>query len=157
MTPELRKAMLHRNRLRNKYYKHRTSHSLSLYKDQRNRVTAIKRSEISKYFKEKCKDGTRNKHFWKAINPLFSKSRTKSDSIALRENGEIVSDDLEVGRKAGEQHCSKLSSGRNGKYLKATHAPSASYSHLCHNVSHFPGDIVNLGAHYVMCGTTMTV
>jgi hypothetical protein len=30
------------------------------------------------------------------VKPLFSKSRTKSDSIPLRENDKIITDDLEV-------------------------------------------------------------
>ena len=94
MTKELRKAILYRNQLRNKYYKYRTSHYLSLYRVQRNKVTAIKRKEISSYFAEKCKVGSRNKDFWKAIKPLFSKARTKSDSIPLCENGEVITNDL---------------------------------------------------------------
>ena len=96
MTKVLRKAILYRNRLRNKYYKYRSNHYLSLYRVQRNKVTEIKRKEISSYFTEKCKEGTRNKDFWKAIKPLFSKSRTKSDSIPLCENGELITDDLNV-------------------------------------------------------------
>ena len=96
MSKELMKAMLYRNRLRNKYYKFRSNHYLSLYKVQRNHVNAIKRKEICKYFEEKCKLGTRNKDFWNAIKPLFSKSRTKSDSISIRENGEIVTDEQKV-------------------------------------------------------------
>ena len=93
MSKELRKAIYHRNRLRNKYYKFRTSHYLNLYRIQRNKVTLIKRKEICKYFEAKCKEGTRNKDFWKTVKPLFSKSRTKSDSIPLRENGEMITDD----------------------------------------------------------------
>ena len=93
MTKTLRQAILSRNMLRNKYYKYRSNYYLSLYRIQRNRVTAIKRKETSKYFQDKCKMGTKNKDFWKAVKPLFSKSRTKSDSIPLRENCEIESDD----------------------------------------------------------------
>lgn len=96
MSKELRKAMLYRNQLRNKYYKFRTSHYLSLYRVQRNKVNAIKRKEIGRYFEEKCKTGTRNKDFWKAVKPLFSKSRTKSDSIPICENGELITDDHKV-------------------------------------------------------------
>ena len=96
MSKELRKEILYRNRLRNKYYKFRSNHYLMLYRSQRNKVNAIKRKEISKYFHEKCQSGTRNKDFWKAIKPLFSKSRTKSDSIPLREKGEIVTDEQKV-------------------------------------------------------------
>ena len=65
-------------------------------KKQRNRVNLIKKQEIRKYFENKCKSGNRNKDFWKAIKPLFSKSRTKSDNIPLRENGEIVTDEVKI-------------------------------------------------------------
>ena len=96
MSKELRKAMYQRNRLRNKYFKFRNNNYLMLYKIHRNKVTAIKRKETSKYFEEKCKEGTKNKDFWKAMKPIFSKSRTKSDAIPLRENGEIVTDEAAV-------------------------------------------------------------
>lgn len=96
MSKELRKAMYQRNRLRNKYFKFRSNDYLTLYKIQRNKVTAIKRQTTSKYFEEKCKEGTKNKDFWKAVKPIFSKSRTKADTIPLRENGEIVTDEQTV-------------------------------------------------------------
>lgn len=96
MSKELKRAIMHRNKLRNRYYKYRTVESLDSYRTQRNRVTEIKRKAINKYFEEKCKSGTKNKDFWRAVKPLFSKSRTKADSIPLRENGEIITDDKVV-------------------------------------------------------------
>ena len=96
MSKALMKEILYRNRLRNKYYKYRSNHYLMLYRAQRNKVNAMKRKEISNYFQEKCKSGIRNKDFWKAIKPLFSKSRTKLDSIPLREEGEIITDEKRV-------------------------------------------------------------
>ena len=44
------------------------------------------------YFTEKCKGATKNKDFWKAVKPIFSKTNTKQDNIPLRENGKIISD-----------------------------------------------------------------
>jgi len=96
MSKVLRKAIYHRNKLRNKYYKYRTSNYLNQYKIQRNKVTTIKRKEITRYFEEKCKEGTKNKDFWKAVKPLFSKSRTKLETIPLRENDEIITDSRKV-------------------------------------------------------------
>ena len=96
MSKELRKAITYRNKLRNKYYKSRLNHDLSLYKTQKNLVNEIKKTAIKKYFEEKCKEGTRNKDFWKAVKPLFSKYRTKSDSIPLCENNKIITDDQTV-------------------------------------------------------------
>jgi len=98
MSKELRKAIYHRNKLRNKYYKHRTSNYLNLYKIQRNKVITIKRKEVCRYFEDKCKEGTKNKDFWKAVKPFFSKSRTKLETIPLRENNEIVTDSRKVSK-----------------------------------------------------------
>ena len=95
MSKELGKEMLYSNRLRNKYCKFKSNHSLSLNKAQMNHANAIKRREICKYF-DKCQLGTRNKDFWNAVKPLFSKSKTKSDNIPRQENGEILTDEQKV-------------------------------------------------------------
>jgi hypothetical protein len=92
MSKRLRKAILIRNKFRNKFFKHRSTSNLAEYRKHRNMVTLIKREEIKKYFEEKCKEGTKNKDFWKAMKPIFSKTRTKSDNIPLRENDKIITD-----------------------------------------------------------------
>ena len=79
-----------------KYYRYRSNYYLALYRYQRNVVTSIKRNEIKKYFQDKCNAGTSKKDFWKSIKPFFSKSRTKTDSIPLREGEEIITDDQRV-------------------------------------------------------------
>ena len=96
MSKRLKKAILIRNQFRNKFFKFRTSFFLAQYRKHRNIVTMIKRSEIKSYFEEKCKGNTRNKDFWKAIKPIFSKTKTKSDNIPLRENGKIITNTSEV-------------------------------------------------------------
>ena len=92
MTKRLKKAILVRNKHRNTFFKLRTNHHLAQYRKYRNMVTLIKREEIKNYFKEKCKGSTKNKDFWKAVKPIFSKTKTKQDNINLRENGQIVTD-----------------------------------------------------------------
>lgn len=96
MSKKLKKAILVRNQMRNKFFKYRTDHYLAQYRKHRNAVTLIKRDEIKKYFEEKCKESTKNKDFWKAIKPIFSKSKTKSDNIPLREHNKIITDCNEV-------------------------------------------------------------
>ena len=81
---------------RNSFFKYRTNQHLAQYRKFRNIVTLIKRVEIKQYFKEKCKGSTKNKDFWKAVKPIFSKTKTKQDSIPLRENGKIVTDNNEI-------------------------------------------------------------
>ena len=92
MTKRLKKAILIRNQMRNKFFKHRTDHYLAQYRKHRNTVTLIKREEIKAYFTEKCKGSTKNKDFWKAVKPIFSKTKTKSDNIPLKHNDEIITD-----------------------------------------------------------------
>ena len=92
MSKRLKKAILVRNQMRNKFFKHRSDHYLAQYRKHRNAVTLIKREEIKKYFEEKCKGSTKNKDFWKAVKPIFSKSKTKSENIPLRNDGEIITD-----------------------------------------------------------------
>lgn len=96
MSKRLKKAILKRNQLRNKFFKYRSSHFLALYRKQRNEVTLLKREEIKKYFKEKCKGSTKNKDFWKTIKPIFSRSKTKNDNIPLQEGNRLVTDCLEA-------------------------------------------------------------
>lgn len=92
MTKKLKKAILVRNQYRNKFFKNRCSYHLALYRKQRNLVTLIKREEIRKYFEDKCRGSTTNKDFWKAVKPIFSKTKTKSNNIPLREDDKIITD-----------------------------------------------------------------
>ena len=92
MSKRLKKAILIRNQMRNKFFKHRTDNYLAQYRKHRNAVTLIKREEIKAYFTEKCKGSTKNKDFWKAVKPLFSKTKTKSDNIPLKHNDEVITD-----------------------------------------------------------------
>ena len=96
MNKELKKAILKRNQYRNKFFKHRNIINLAQNRKHRNMVTLIKRKEIKKYFEEKCQLGTKNKDFWKTIKPIFSKTRTKSDNIPLREGNQIITNFMEV-------------------------------------------------------------
>ena len=96
MSPKLRKAILIRNQARNRFFKHRSQHNLAVYRKNRNSVTLIKREETKNYFQEKCQGGTTNKDFWKAVKPIFSQTKTKSDSIPLREGNEIITENKQV-------------------------------------------------------------
>ena len=96
MTKALKKAILIRNQYRNKFFKHRSSHFLALYRKHRNLVTLQKREETKKYFEDRCKSGTSNKDFWNAVKPFFSKSKTKQESIPLREDNELITDCTKV-------------------------------------------------------------
>ena len=96
MSKALKKAILLRNQMRNKFFKCRSRYYLAQYRKHRNAVTLIKREEIKKYFAEKCQGSTKNKDFWKAVKPIFSKTKTKSDNIPLRHDNKIITDSSQV-------------------------------------------------------------
>ena len=96
MNKELQNAIRLRNQYRKKYYKHRTPLYHALYKEKRNNVTSIKRRLTRSYFIKKCALGTRNGNFWKTIKPFFNKSSIYSAEIMLRENENIITDELHL-------------------------------------------------------------
>ena len=91
-TKELRKAIMTRCRLRNRYLKEK-----SAYHKQRNYCVNILRRTKKNYFASiNISSITGNKKFWKTIKPLFSDKIFHQETISLVENGTILSDDLVV-------------------------------------------------------------
>lgn len=92
MNSELRKAIMHRNKLHNIYLKCKTSENWENYRKQRNLCVSIRRKNCRAYFYNHCKDGPAGgAQFWKAVKPfLSSKGGTQSGDIVLNENGSIV-------------------------------------------------------------------
>ena len=50
------------------------------------------------YFTKNCSGGPQTKPFWDTIKPYFTDKGTHGSSIMLRENDEIITDDLSVAR-----------------------------------------------------------
>ena len=96
MNTMLKRAILYRNRLRNKYYKTRSTSYYALYKAARNKVTKVKRDLISTYFQEKCKGGTSNKKFWRTVKPFMSDKIKSRNNIILKEDDQIISDQTQL-------------------------------------------------------------
>ena len=91
-TKELRKAIMTRCRLRNRYLKEK-----SAYHKPRNYCVNILRRTKKKYFASiNISSITGNKKFWKTIKPLFSDKSFHQETISLVKNGTILSDDLVV-------------------------------------------------------------
>ena len=73
MTKTLRKATMHRSRLKNIYIRKRNDKSLENYKKQRNFCYDLLRKTKTEYFKNlKVEDLSDNRKFWKTIKPYFS-------------------------------------------------------------------------------------
>jgi hypothetical protein len=97
MNSELRKAVFKKCMLRNKFYKTRTQSNWKLYKNQRNKVTRLRRMSIRNYFKEKTYGVRNSKEFWKIIKPFISdKNGAADENIILRENGKLITNPMDV-------------------------------------------------------------
>ena len=92
MTKALRKAIMHRSKLKEIFHKMRTKEDWNNYKKQRNLRVNLLRSTKKDYFQKlNIKDLTDNKKFWKTIKPFFSNKGLNSNKLMLREK-DVVSD-----------------------------------------------------------------
>ena len=97
MTKPLRKAIMVRSKLRNRYNKNRSVENEKAFKKQRNICVKLLREAKRQYYKNlDLNDLNDNRKFWKTIKPLFSGKIQSSANVTLRENDEIISNDLAV-------------------------------------------------------------
>ena len=87
----LRKSIYRRNMARNKFRKYGSTY----WEDnriQRNKVAAIRKASIAKYFSQKC--SSHDKSFWSTVSPFMTDKRHRNgNTFMLQENGKIVIDD----------------------------------------------------------------
>ena len=94
VTKTLRKAIIRRSQLENKYRKQRTRENKTLYKKQKNFCSRLYKKERAKYYTNlDIKKITDNKTFWKTIKPFLSNKSTKRGKILLSENETILTDE----------------------------------------------------------------
>ena len=97
MTKVLRKAIMRRSTLRNKYLKEKSEQSLAAFKKQKNYTNRLAKRERSKYFANlDMKQYTQNIKFWKTVKPMFSSVAKGASKITLVEKGEIMTEDKEI-------------------------------------------------------------
>ena len=97
MTKILRKAILRRSALENKYYRNKSAETYKIYKKQKNYTNKLMKREKRKYFNNlHMNNFTDNKKFWKTEKPLFSNTGGGSQKITLVKNDKIISSDKEV-------------------------------------------------------------
>ena len=100
MTKLLRKAIMRRSQLETRYLKNKTNENLVLYKKQKNFCSKLYKKERKKYYNNlEMKNITDNKTFWKTVKPFISKNVCFSDKILIEEDGEIISEDLQLCEK----------------------------------------------------------
>ena len=94
MTKALRKAIVHRSKLKNIFHKTRAKEDWNNYKKQRNFCVNLLRNTKKDYFQKlNIKDLTDNKKFWKTIKPFFSNKGLNSNKLMLREKDVVVADE----------------------------------------------------------------
>ena len=97
MTKELKKAIMHRSKLKNKFNRNRTDDNWNKYKQQRNKCVAMLRRKKLIYYKNlDTHDLADNRTFWKTIKPVFTDKIQISQPISLLEKGEIINDDVKI-------------------------------------------------------------
>ena len=99
VTKKLRKAIMTRSRLKNKYNNHPNEENEFLYKKQRN--FCLWRKEKKRYYNNlDLRIFDDNKRFWRCVKPLFSDKHKAFDrNIVIVENDQIYSDNKEVAEK----------------------------------------------------------
>ena len=100
MTKVLRKAIMRRSFLKNKYQKLKSEEANRAFKKQKNYTNRLLKKETIKYWGNlDLKNYTDNKKFFDTMKPLFSKSVLGKHKITLVENSEIINEDKEVAEK----------------------------------------------------------
>merc|ERR1712072_424974 len=93
----LRKAIMRRSTLKNRYLKDKSDESLKEFKKQKNYTKRLAKRERTKYFANlDLNKYTDNIKFWNTVKPMFSSSSNGTNKITLVEKGEIVTDDKEL-------------------------------------------------------------
>ena len=97
MTNDLRKAIMNRSRLLNKFRNENTEQNKWAYKKQRNLcVKLLKRAKMTFYNTLDVKKVCDNKTFWKTIKPNFTEKTIKDQKLTLVEKETVISEDSEL-------------------------------------------------------------
>ena len=98
MTKSLRKEIMLRSRLRNKFLKTKTEESKQLYNKQRNLCVTLLRKTKRNYFAELDNRIFKNRKFWKTVHPLFSEKAYQKESITIisKDTEEIITENEEL-------------------------------------------------------------
>ena len=97
MSKAVRKAIMVRSKLKNKYNKNRTEENWDSYKKQRNFCVNLLRKTKKDYFSDlNIKNITGNKVFSKTIKPYFSNKGLNSSSLILSEKNKVSANDQDI-------------------------------------------------------------
>ena len=90
MTKNLRKAIMKRSKLENKYISNSTVENSNKYKKHKNFCSKLYKKERKKYYSQlDIKNITDNKLFWKIMKPFLSEKCTYASKISLVHNDNL--------------------------------------------------------------------
>ena len=91
MIKDLRKEIMQRSTLQNIFLQERADEEKALYNKQKDLCLSLLRKTMRNYFRQlNTNTVSDSRTFWKTVSPLFSEKAFHSESIALKENNEIV-------------------------------------------------------------------
>ena len=96
MNKALRKSIMNKTRLRNRYLKTKRQADWEKYRIQRNITTQIRRKSIKQYFTERCAGGPRNEHFYKTIKPFLSAKHRHDSNLMIKDGVSLLTDPKKV-------------------------------------------------------------
>ena len=97
MTKELRKGIMHRSKLKNKFNKKRTNENWENYKTQRNFCVNLPRKTKREYFQQlNLKKVSDNRTFWRTIKPCFTNKGLSTNKLMLKEGNQLVSNEKDL-------------------------------------------------------------
>ena len=108
MTKELRKAIMTRSKLRNKFLKTRNEESKRRFNRHRNFCVSLLRKNKRRFFGNiDHKVVSDNRTFWETVGHLFSEKAFHKESIILNSSNKTVSNNEELA-ETFNKHFSKL-------------------------------------------------
>ena len=111
MTKLLRKAIMRRSFLKNKYQKLKTEDANKAFKKQKNYTNRLLKKEQIKYWGNlDLKKYLDNKRFYDTVKPLFSKAVLGKQKITLVENDNLITADEEVAETFNKYFIATVSS-----------------------------------------------
>ena len=97
ITKEMRKAIMLRSQMENRFYQYKTEEYKRALKKQRNYCNRLYKRERKRYYsKLNLNNINDNKKFWNTMKPLFSDKGGIKDNIVLVEGNKIISEDIDV-------------------------------------------------------------
>ena len=99
MTKELRKEIMERSKLRNRFNRNKNHENLCNFKFQRNYCVNLLRKTKKQYYESlNVKYIMDNQTFWKTVRPYFSDKGSSSRRMTLLENYLILTDDKGIAK-----------------------------------------------------------